>query len=57
MKNKTNESCLDIVGIGNAIVDVLTTIDDSLLRRLSFDKGSMTLIDENKAKEGFFFAS
>ena len=51
MTNKTNEPSLDIVGIGNAIVDVLTTTDDSLLERLSFNKGSMTLIDENKAKE------
>ena len=46
-----NESSLDVVGIGNAIVDVLTKIDDSILKRLSFEKGSMTLIDENKAKE------
>jgi len=49
-KNK-NESSLDVVGIGNAIVDVLTTTDDSTLDRLSFEKGSMTLIDENEAKE------
>jgi len=51
MSNKTNESSIDVVGIGNAIVDVLTTTDDSILERLSFKKGSMTLIDENKAKE------
>ena len=51
MTNKINESSLDVVGIGNAIVDVLTTIDDSILERLSFEKGSMTLIDEEKAKE------
>ena len=51
MTNKKNDPSLDIVGIGNAIVDVLTTTDDSLLERLSFEKGSMTLIDENKAKE------
>ena len=51
MTNKTNAASLDIVGIGNAIVDVLITTDDSLLKTLSFDKGSMTLIDENKAKE------
>ena len=51
MTNKTKSPSLDIVGIGNAIVDVLTTTDDSLLERLSFNKGSMTLIDENKAKE------
>ena len=51
MTNKTNAASLDIVGIGNAIVDVLTTTDDSVLERLSLNKGSMTLIDANKAKE------
>ncbi len=51
MTNKTNDPSLDIVGIGNAIVDVLTKTDDSFLKRLSFNKGSMTLIDETKAKE------
>jgi sugar/nucleoside kinase (ribokinase family) len=51
MTNKKNEPSIDIVGIGNAIVDVLTTTDDSFLERLSFNKGSMTLIDEDKAKE------
>ncbi len=51
MSNKINDSSLDVVGIGNAIVDVLTQSEDSLLKRLSFEKGSMTLIDENKAKE------
>jgi len=51
MINKINEYSFDIVGIGNAIVDVLTKTDDSFLERLSFNKGSMTLIDENKAKE------
>ena len=35
--NKTNPASLDIVGIGNAIVDVLTTTDDSLLGKLSLD--------------------
>ena len=50
MTNERNEPSLDIVGIGNAIVDVLTKTDDSLLERLSFHKGSMTLIDEKKAK-------
>ncbi len=51
MKNKTNNSSLDVVGIGNAIVDVLTKIDDSSLEKLSFKKGSMTLIEETKAQE------
>ena len=51
MTNKTNQASLDIVGIGNAIVDVLTKTNDSLLEKLSINKGSMTLIDENKAEE------
>ena len=51
MTNQISKSYLDVVGIGNAIVDVLSTTDDSTLERLSFDKGSMTLIDENKANE------
>ena len=57
MTNKINTPSLDIVGIGNAIVDVLTKTDDSLLERLSFNKGSMTLIDENKAKELYEIAN
>ena len=51
MTNKINEPSLDIVGIGNAIVDVLTKTDDSLLKKLSFKKGSMSLINETKSKE------
>ena len=51
MTNKINDCSLDVVGIGNAIVDVLTTTDDSILERLSFEKGSMTLINENEAKK------
>jgi len=51
MNDKTNTPSFDIVGIGNAIVDVLSKTDDFLLERLSLRKGSMTLIDENKATE------
>ena len=47
----------DVVGIGNAIVDVLTTTDDSILENLSLSKGSMTLIDEKKAEEIYKLAS
>lgn len=37
---------LDVVGLGNAIVDVLSEADDDLLKRLDLAKGTMTLVDE-----------
>jgi len=38
-----------VVGIGNAIVDVLTHTDDSFLEQHDLAKGSMTLIDVEQA--------
>ncbi|GAB6052499.1 adenosine kinase [Magnetospira thiophila] len=38
-----------VLGIGNAIVDVLTQAEDSLLSELNLAKGAMTLIDANGA--------
>ncbi len=46
-----NAKNFDVVAIGNAIVDVLINVDDSFLIKNSLQKGSMTLIDEDKAKE------
>ena len=46
-----NAKVFDLVAIGNAIVDVLINVDESFLSKNSLPKGSMTLIDENKAKE------
>ncbi len=40
---------LDVVGIGNPIVDVLAKCDDHFLETHSITKGSMTLIDEDRA--------
>ncbi len=57
MKNIIKNSSFDVVGIGNAIVDVLTPIDESILERLSFKKGSMTLIDEDEARELYTLVS
>jgi len=37
---------LDLVGIGNAIVDVIARADDGFLAREGLSKGAMTLIDE-----------
>jgi fructokinase len=41
---------LDVVGIGNAIVDVLVQADDSFLDDHGLTKGTMALIDEAQAE-------
>ena len=42
---------LDVVGIGNALVDVLTHADDEFIAAQQIDKGAMTLIGEARAHE------
>jgi sugar/nucleoside kinase (ribokinase family) len=37
---------IDVLGIGNAIVDVLAYADDALIAELQLARGAMTLIDE-----------
>jgi sugar/nucleoside kinase (ribokinase family) len=39
----------DVLGIGNAIVDVIARADDDFLARQSMNKGGMALIDEPRA--------
>jgi len=41
---------LDVVGIGNAIVDVLAYTEDAFLQQHGMEKGGMMLIDEAKAQ-------
>jgi sugar/nucleoside kinase (ribokinase family) len=41
---------LDVVGIGNAIVDVISQSDDAFLAAQAMDKGAMMLIDEARAE-------
>jgi sugar/nucleoside kinase (ribokinase family) len=41
---------LDVTGIGNAIVDVITHASDADIARLALAKGAMTLIDEARAQ-------
>jgi sugar/nucleoside kinase (ribokinase family) len=43
------ESHIDVLGIGNAIVDVIAHADDGFLDQHSLPKGSMTLIDAEQA--------
>ncbi len=43
------DSLYDVVGIGNAIVDVLAHADDAFIIRHGLNKGTMTLIDAERA--------
>jgi adenosine kinase len=40
----------DVLGIGNAIVDVIARADDDFLARHAMQKGAMALIDEDRAE-------
>ena len=40
-----------LLGISNAIVDVLAHVDEDFLERIGAPRGSMTLIDEERAHE------
>src|SRR5712692_1146028 len=42
-------AALDVVGIGNAIVDVIATADDSFIAGQGLARGTMTLIDAERA--------
>ena len=44
------EATLDILGIGNAIVDVLSRADDGFLAERGLNKGGMALIDAGQAE-------
>jgi sugar/nucleoside kinase (ribokinase family) len=45
-----NSAVLDVVGIGNAIVDVLVQTEDFFLNQHGLQKGGMALIDESQAE-------
>lgn len=44
------KSAYDVLGIGNAIVDILSRTDEAFLGRHGLVKGSMMLIDEERAE-------
>jgi len=46
-----SDSKFDVVGIGNALVDVLSHEGDDFVDRMDLVKGSMTLIEEERAEE------
>ncbi|HEY6718409.1 MAG TPA: adenosine kinase, partial [Reyranella sp.] len=43
-------AAFDVLGIGNAIVDVISRADEAFLSQHSLVKGSMMLIDEARAE-------
>jgi sugar/nucleoside kinase (ribokinase family) len=45
-----NSASIDVVGIGNAIVDVIAHAEDAFLAREALVKGTMTLIDGARAE-------
>ena len=48
-KNSGKE--IDLIGLGNAIVDIIVNVDDEFLRKNNLKKGSMNLIELNQANE------
>src|SRR5437763_1969487 len=46
------ETRLDVLAIGNAIVDIIADCDDGFLEREGLTKGMMRLIDAEEAIEG-----
>jgi sugar/nucleoside kinase (ribokinase family) len=46
----TNQANLDVVGIGNALVDVLSHEDDGFIDANGLVRGAMTLIDTDRAE-------
>ena len=41
----------DVYGIGNALVDIVTEVEDSFLEKYNVEKGLMTLVDEDRQHE------
>jgi sugar/nucleoside kinase (ribokinase family) len=46
-----SERRFDVLGVGNAIVDVLSEVDDGLVNAQSLVKGTMQLIDAERAEQ------
>src|SRR6266852_2033079 len=47
--SRMSTAVIDVVGIGNAIVDVIATADEGFLAAQGLAKGTMTLIDAERA--------
>jgi sugar/nucleoside kinase (ribokinase family) len=51
LADHTQRSSFDVVGIGNAIVDVIAKADEQFLAARGLAKGTMRLIDEREAED------
>ena len=47
---RKNYEEIEIVGIGNAIVDVISTCDDSFLDLMGIEKGIMQLVEKERGE-------
>jgi len=50
-KYKMPDKKFSVVGIGNAIVDVIANVDDDFLAKHNMKKGSMQLVSEDEARQ------
>jgi sugar/nucleoside kinase (ribokinase family) len=50
-QNKENEQLFDVVGVGNAIVDVITEVEDAFIEKQNLVKGSMILVSAERSAE------
>ena len=48
---KENEQVFDVVGVGNAIVDVIAEVDDGFIEKQNLVKGSMSLVSAERSAE------
>lgn len=46
-----NDARYDVIAIGNAIVDVIAPCTDELIEELQLNRGAMTLVDTQRARE------
>lgn len=49
LENSNDRAQLDVIGLGNAIVDVIAYADDPQLDQLELVKSAMTLVDEERS--------
>jgi sugar/nucleoside kinase (ribokinase family) len=49
-EKKMSQARYDVVGVGNAIVDIIAEVGDDFLNSHAIEKGAMTLIDQKRAE-------